>query len=82
VASRQSAGRLPGDYENLQSAGAERYERLARMKTWHWLLLLLIVALVAFFLGRYLSTLKTAYSNRDKIGAALDIASGASTLFS
>jgi len=51
------------------------------MKAWQIVLLVLVVAVVAFFLGRYFAALSTAYKNRDKLAAALDIAGGAETLF-
>jgi hypothetical protein len=52
------------------------------MKWWWWLLIVVVVAAAAFALGRYYSTLKTVYSNREKLGAAADIAGGLSTLLS
>jgi len=50
------------------------------MKTWIWIVLLIVVALIAFALGRYWSGIATAYKNRDKISAGLGIAENLGTL--
>jgi len=50
------------------------------MKTWHWVLLIVVLVAVAFFVGRWLSTLKKTYDNRDKIAAGFQLADAATTL--
>lgn len=50
------------------------------MKTSTWIVLLVIVALIAFLLGRYWAALATAVKNRDKIGAAIGLAGNLETI--
>lgn len=52
------------------------------MKTWQWLLLILLLVGLAAAIGYYLSTLKKVVSNRDKISAGLDLASNLETILS
>jgi uncharacterized protein YneF (UPF0154 family) len=50
------------------------------MKTRSWIILLVVLVLIAFAIGYFLSTIKTAYTNRDKIKAGIDIVGNLPTL--
>lgn len=51
------------------------------MKTSTWVILLILIAVLAFAGGYYASTIKKVYTNREKIEGGLEILSGLEKVF-